>query len=232
MSDSKPRTCVTMLPDKQKPREPILEPEEMKRVILEALRTNFDFVRSSPELTGLCGEYPGDEVGFAFRSVLLSELRTLLRVDERSDEAILEVLDLLTGEKSLKVTSLSITRWIKTGDMLLICCVGGGLRGWRKPYTQPQVYPRFFGDGCDFEKGQKALAVKASVSAVMKQSQENWDKASGRAHLHDFCLESRLHREEVEEQARLRVCILKIAAQASDKTVGENLVRMVNEDDK
>lgn len=227
----RPRTVVTMLPDLPKPPEPIMGLSEMEAAILAELRHGFDFVPSAE--TGLLPERPGDEYGWLFRSCLLSQLRAALSIQgELEDGKIVEALDALSKEKVILIWKVSASRFLPGSDLIFHVVLGSAFRGYRTPYTMPQIVPQWL-DFKSFKRvGKRTLNVTEAVSAVRKQCQERLDKAFGRAHMPDFGLESRLHREKVEDEARLKAAILKLAGGCLDKTATEKLVRMVDEDEK
>lgn len=222
-----------MNPDKSKPRKPILETAARERAILDELRKpGYDFIAAPT--SGLSPERVGDEVGWVLRSCFLSQLRAPLSIQGGlEDDKIFAALDALTKAKALIVWRVELPRWMAGDDVQFELVLGGALLGYRKPYTAPQTIPRWL-DGELFKRAPwRPLNVSQAVAAKRKQAQDRLERRRFH-HLPDLELESRLHREEVEEQAHLKAAIMKLADLCGyiDRTDVEKLLALVKEHEK
>jgi hypothetical protein len=173
--------------------------------------------RRALKIASLTPKTPGGEVGFLLRYFRLSEIRKFLERPDRSeaeDSDILSVLDKLSASHKLKIISAEIKKFCHVSDISFTAEIGTGVREIRSPWTIPKLFDiHFYRDEPlnpkSFQWGDRTILVPSERIAQLRERRDlQFQKVFG---WKDLGLESRLHREDLEDEIKLKTAVLKLA---------------------
>lgn len=197
--------------------------------LIEAFIFDQDQVRFVPSprahkvTAGLQPQGGTGSVGFLLRYFKLSELRRILGRPDRSegqDEDVLSVLDKLSLAFKLKIISAEISKWGHFSDCSFCAECGTAIEEIRSGWTLPKLYEIHFYrdeplDQRNFLWGDRTVLMPSERVAKLRERRDSFFR---REFGWSNFIESRLHREDVEDEARLKAAILKLAEAKDQKT--------------
>jgi hypothetical protein len=176
------------------------------------------------KIVSLTPKTPGGAAGFLLRYFRLAELRELLGRASRSegeDEDILSVLDKLSASHKLKIISAEIQKFTHYSDCSFVGEIGVCVSEIRQGWTIPKFYEIVWYLDKPLDKqaylfgGRTILVPSERVAKLRERRDLTFRKAFG---WKDLGLESRLHREDLEDEVKLKTAILKLASTKIDKS--------------
>lgn len=183
------------------------EIKRIKRIILEQIQSNFDFVRHDdiPEI-----EVSASEVtGLLWRRFRLSDVRIWCELSEAHDDLLLSALDDLAKKGKLKFFSIRLTKEMNINDIGFACELGKGTRTLGFVNVKLTV-SRFYSKEPLKKKERDEhtiLNVKERVEQIRAKRNEYFAQRFGKI---DFDLERKLHRAGLIKEARYRNAALTV----------------------
>jgi len=213
---SEPRLCVTTdyLRPKPAPVEKIEGIKNITSAILKYLRAREPFFLADKKvevLTGAPLKQEGDS-GWLGTEFLLSDLRRAIGRQnyERDDEKIFEALDVLTDSGRLVISRMAIRHLEKSGDLFFKVLLGAGVLERFFPNSLPTIHRTVF-----FNKENRKIFnggfIDKPSEMFQKMQADRAEALSARFGKIDLELESRLHREQILEEARFKAAVLRLA---------------------
>ena len=223
--DSKPRVAVIMAEKKPPKVEPATGEKEIVAALLDFLHADepiFIAHSRAAEMSGLHPTTPDGEVGFLWVEFNLSDLRKKLGYNESQDGEILSALDFLCAARWVKIFFMGITRAIAITDIFFRVEIGCAVKEFCRPYTFPTITERVFYSNRPLSDqhylwGGETIEKPSEKVREIRAERDRQLMARFAGLPPDLGLESKLHREEVQEDARLREAILKIAENLDSK---------------
>lgn len=203
--------------------EPITDPAQMREkvesYVYDESKVRFCASARAVKIAHLEAHSLDPSFGLLFRDIKLSELRAVLGRGLECDDDILSILDSLSAERKLKISFAQIPDGPRGfSDIAFIAQAGAGVMEIARPsavlaltslvWHKDQALTK-----ADFEAGNKAIIPSVAASSMRAKRDRHFQKVFG---WKDLNLESRLHREYVEDEARLKVAILKMADKSDE----------------
>jgi hypothetical protein len=167
---------------------------------------------------GLHSERVGSEVGILRRDFLLSDLRRACGLAEKDDDFLLAILDGLAANREIVVTSVGIDWIMDYRDVRFAAEIGVAVFEWAKNCTFPGITKAVFFCKKPLREADIPTAAIARPSERVREIRaardKKFDEQFGKI---DTELESRLHREDIMDEVRLRAAISRIARTMDEK---------------
>jgi hypothetical protein len=190
---------------RKKPETPRVEvPTQVGQIFLENLCSGFSFIPA--ELPDVYIDSRFEETGMLHhRRKPLSHFRNWCGLGEADDDLILEVLDNLAKTGQIKVFHVANPdRTMHYNDCSFGIEIGRGVRSWQGADAPRFSSLRYYADEPLRKKEHDKFSifdVKARVEAIRKDRDERFRKRFGASGLE---MESKLHREKIEEELDLK----------------------------